>query len=285
MNPETEPSFDAAQLLRDAFIRVCSLNDEAIAKIEHAARVLDISFTEAAISTGFATEEDVAYAIQSLNNALQPVVPKAHPSPALDLKRDPFDGRTERLQTLRTELLLRHDGLTRANMVAMLSPCPQEGRSRLCAELAMSFAQLGHPTLLVDADLRNPSQHLLFNADNELGLSQAIAKRAMPQMTSVEGVPSLSLLTAGSRPLNPLELLSDGHFERLIHEWRHSYEFVVIDTAPVSRFSDGLAVATLVGRVLLLSRANHTPYRDQKEMLRRLTATRANVLGAVISHF
>jgi protein-tyrosine kinase len=285
MNPETEPSFDAAQLLRDAFIRVCSLNDEAIAKIEHAARVLDISFTEAAISTGFATEEDVAYAIQSLNNALQPVVPKAHPSPVLDLKRDPFDGRTERLQTLRTELLLRHDGLTRANMVAMLSPCPQEGRSRLCAELAMSFAQLGHPTLLVDADLRNPSQHVLFNADNELGLSQAIAKRAMPQMTSVEGVPCLSLLTAGSRPLNPLELLSDGHFERLIHEWRHSYEFVVIDTAPVSRFSDGLAVATLVGRVLLLSRADHTPYRDQKEMLRRLTATRANVLGAVISHF
>lgn len=285
MNPEAEPNFDAAQLLREAFIRVCSLNDDAIAKIEHAARVLDISFTEAAISTGFATEEDVAYAIQSLNNALQPLPPKATLSPQLDMRRDPYDPRNERMQRLRTELLLRHDGLTRANMVAMISPCPREGRTRLSAELAISFAQLGHPTLLVDADLRNPSLHKLFSADNEIGLSQAIAKRVMPSMTTVDDLPHLSLLTAGAQPMNPLELLSDGHFERLVHEWRHSYEFVVVDTAPISKYSDGLAVATLVGRVLTLSRAHHTPYREQKEMLRRLSVTRAQILGAVISNF
>ncbi|WP_293369526.1 CpsD/CapB family tyrosine-protein kinase [Nevskia sp.] len=285
MNFTEDQPFDAAELLRQAFIRVCSLDDEAIAKIEHAARVLDISFSEAAISTGFATEEDVAYAVQSLNQVFQPVAPRAKPVPELSLLRDPFDGRNERIQALRTELLLRHDGLSRANMVALLSPCAGEGRSRLSAELAIAFSQLGHPTLLVDADLRNPRQHALFGADNESGLSQAIAKRTIPTTQAVEGLPHLSLLTAGPTPLNPLELLSDGHFERLIREWRHGYEFVVIDTAPVGRYSDGLAVATLAGRVLAISRANRTPYKDQKEMMRRLTVTRAMVLGAVINHF
>lgn len=285
MNQDHAQGFDAAQLLRDAFIRVCSLNDDAIAKIEHAARVLDISFTEAAISTGFATEEDVAYAIQSLNNALQPLPSKARLPPILDLNRNPYDGRAERMQALRTELLLRHDGLSRANMVALISPCPQEGRSRLAAELAVSFAQLGHPTLLVDADLRSPSQHRLFDCENDEGLSQAIARRVLPPMVTIEGLPYLSLLPAGEKAANPLELLSDGHFERLVHEWRHSYEFVVIDTSPIARYSDGLAVSTLVGRVITVARAHRTPYRDQKEMLRRLTVTRARVLGAVVNHF
>lgn len=285
MTPDQDPQVDASQLMRDAFIRVCSLNDEAIAKIEHAARVLDISFSEAAISTGFATEDDVTYAIQSLNQVLQPAPPKARPIAELSLKRDPFDGRTERMQALRTELLLRHDGLSRANMIALISPCAGEGRSRLCAELAMAFAQLGHPTLLVDADLRNPRQHALFQADNESGLSQAIAKRQIPLTQEVEGLPYLSLLTAGPTPLNPLELLSDGYFERLVREWRNSYEFVVIDTAPVSQYSDGFAVATLSGRVLVITRANHTPYKAQREMMRRLAVTRAQMLGAVINHF
>ena len=59
----------------------------------------------------------------------------------------------------------------------------------------------------------------------------------------------------------------------------------MIDTAPIARFSDALAVANLVGRVLVLSRAQHTPYREMQNMLRRLAATRSEILGAVISHF
>lgn len=283
-SPDDEASA-AQELLREALIRVCSLDADAITKIAHASRVLDISFTDAAISTGFATQEDVDYAQNTLSHVLKEQPARARPSTELGIHRDPFDSRNERILALRTELLLRHDGLSRANMVAMISPCSGEGRSRLCADLAMSFAQLGHPTLLVDADLRNPRQHQLFCADNETGLSQAIAKRVMPGMQAVEGLPQMSLLTAGPKAANPLELLSDGHFERMVREWRHSFEFVVVDTPAVSRYSDGLAVATVVGRVLTLTRANHTPYREQKELLRRLSVTRAQVLGAVINHY
>jgi protein-tyrosine kinase len=95
----------------------------------------------------------------------------------------------------------------------------------------------------------------------------------------------MHLLTAGPTPTNPLELLSDGRFEKLVTEWRNAYEFLVLDTPPLSKCADGIAVATLAGRVLLLSRAQHTSYAGTRDMLRRLASTQSRILGAVINHF
>ena len=106
-----------------------------------------------------------------------------------------------------------------------------------------------------------------------------------PYQYRVEGFPQMSLLTAGVIPTNPLELLSSGRFERLLTDWRNNNEFVVIDTPPVTQYADALAVATLTGRVLVISRAEHTSYKDTKEMLRKLATTRAQILGGVINYF
>lgn len=209
----------------------------------------------------------------------------AEPADCLVLAHSPYHPRSEQLRMLRTELLLRHEPNENANVIAVLSPAPGEGRSQLAAELAIAFAQLGRPTLLVDADLRRPQQHMLFNADNSVGLAQAIAREQVPRFQSVKGLPSLFLLTAGPPPPNPLELLSDRCFELMVADWREHFQFVVIDTPPVARYADGLAVATIVGRVLSLSRARYTRYRDTRDMLRRLGATQARILGAVINHF
>lgn len=209
----------------------------------------------------------------------------AEPDNRLLIAHDPYDPRCEKIRALRTELLLRRESADEADIVALLSPCAGEGRSQLAAELAISFAQLGRPTLLVDADLRRPQQHLLFGIDNRKGLSQAIEFGEKPQLHPVRNLPRMSLLTAGGVPANPLELLLSRNFSALVDDWRRNFEFVVVDTAPVTHFSDALAVASLVGRVLALSRAQHTPYKETQDMLRRLTATRSQVLGAVISHF
>ena len=192
---------------------------------------------------------------------------------------------SEKIRLLRTELLLRHEENDAANIFAVLSPCPAEGRSQLAAELAIAFSQLGRPTLLVDADLRHPQQHILFNADNTLGLSQVLEREQAPHFQTVEGLPALLLLTAGPLPSNPLELLSDRRFEIMVSEWQQDFQFVVMDTPPVGRYADGLAVATIIGRVLSLCRAKHTPYKDTLDMMRRLAATRSRILGAVINHF
>jgi protein-tyrosine kinase len=229
-------------------------------------------------------------ALADTGSGANPVLRVAHgktgsPADRLVLAYSPYHPRSEQVRMLRTELLLRHEDDEGANAVAVLSPGAAEGRSQLAAELAIAFAQLGRPTLLVDADLRRPQQHLLFNADNSVGLAQAIAHEQLPRFQSVKGLPSLFLLTAGPPPPNPLELLSDRSFELMVADWRQHFQFVVIDTPPVARYADGLAVATVVGRVLTMSRARHTRYRDTRDMLRRLGATQARILGAVINHF
>lgn len=216
---------------------------------------------------------------------ITPIERIAAPDERLLMAHDPFDPRCEKIRALRTELMMRRDSTDRADIIALLSPCAGEGRSLLAAELAIAFAQTAHPTLLVDADLRHPQQHLLFGTDNRHGLSQAIEHGTKPPLQIVHGLPRMSLLTAGAVPNNPIELLSSSSFASMVDDWRDTFEYVVIDTPPVALFSDGLAIANLVGRVLALSRAQHTPYKDMQDMLRRLTATRSQILGAVISHF
>jgi protein-tyrosine kinase len=207
-------------------------------------------------------------------------------STKLILAHDPHHPRSEQIRSLRTELLmLMNDGGRHARVLALLSPSAKEGRSQLAAETAIAFAQLGRPTLLVDADLRRPGQHLLFGADNGCGLAQALSTREVPPLLTVEGLPKLSIMTAGPKVANPLELLSDGRFERLLADWKREYDFIVIDTPPVSEFADALAVASVAERVLLLSRANVTGLSQMKEMLRRLSTTNSRILGAVISNF
>lgn len=209
----------------------------------------------------------------------------AEPDHRLTAPRDPRDSGGENIRILRTELLMRRESTERADIIALMSPCAGEGRSRLAAELAIAFAQTGGSTLLVDADFRHPRQHLLFGTDNFEGLAQAIDSGAEPRLHAVRGLPRMSLLTSGGVPGNPLELLSSHGFASMIEGWRNNWAFVVIDTAPAGRFADALAVARVVGRVLTLSRAQHTSYKNMQEMLRRLAGTRAQILGAVINHF
>jgi len=210
----------------------------------------------------------------------------ASPDACLLMRHDPYDPRCEAVRALRTELLLRRDSASeRGDIVALLSPCAGEGRSMLAAELAISLSQLCRPTLLVDADFRHPRQHTLFGTDIEPGLAQVLEHGAKPRLHSVQDLPWLSVLTAGAIPHNPLELLSGSRFASVIRDWRGKFEFIVIDTPPVTQFSDGLAVASIVGRVLALSRAHHTPYKNMRDMLLRLTATRSHLLGAVLGHF
>lgn len=215
---------------------------------------------------------------------ITPIEYMVDPNERLGMAHDPYDQRCEKIRALRTELLLRREP-NRADVIALLSPDRGEGRSLLAAELAIAFAQMGRPTLLVDADLRHPRQHMLFGTDNGSGLVQAIQSGTRPQYRRVRGLPRMWLLTAGDVPTNPLELLTSNDFASMIDEWRENYEFVVIDTAPVSHFSDGLVVANLAGRVLAMSRAQHTTYKAMQDMLRRLGSTQSQVLGAVISYF
>ena len=207
------------------------------------------------------------------------------PRDDLTLFHNPQNPRSEAIRALRTRLLLARDDSLERGTVAILSPGPAEGRSRLCAELAIAFAQLGRPTLLIDADLRHPRQHILFGDSNPWGLMQTLRYTEPPRMHGVEEVPELALLTSGGLPTNPLELLSGERFEQLIVAWQREFEFVVIDTPPVTRYSDGLVIAAAARRALVVTRATATSFNDMKEMTRQLAAVSMCVVGAVINNF
>jgi receptor protein-tyrosine kinase len=231
------------------------------------------------------------------DNELRPVEPvrdwrprlwtagRLNPCPELLLTSGPRHPRSEAIRALRTRLLLARDGARHAGMFAVMSPCAGEGRSQLCAELAIAFAQLGRTTLLIDADLRNPRQHRLFGEHNRSGLAQALHRNEAPWIHGISGIAPLALLTSGGVPSNPLELLSASRFEQIVAGCRRDFEFVVIDTPPATRYSDALAIAAVAGRVLIATRARATSFEALSEMVRQLAATPTHVAGAVINRF
>lgn len=262
------------------------LSELSVAKIKSAQRVLSIGFYEAAVRLGFCTEEDLdAFRRKHLSLIHNTRRKTAIPSRLLKLVQDPYSEHSEALRALRTELLLRRESAEVADFITVLSPGSGEGRSCLAAELAILFAQLGKPTLLVDANLRSPAVHHLFGIDNRQGLSDALCSEMAPSLHAVEGLPHLNLLTAGSAHPSPLELLSDGRFDRMVSEWQRSFVFVVVDTPPINKYSDGLAVARITGRVLIVNRAQHTRLDHTRALLRRLSATQSQIVGAVITRF
>jgi len=305
--PEPLEESESDQEISDALVLLYKLPDESIESIWQAQSTLGVDFVEAALHTGLVTQSEIDAAQdwvrrremnegrsiieEALRRSPKPnsvVVwegEKLHPGKELILAHDPYCERSEAIRTLRTELLMRTNGRRGAAMFALLSPCPGEGRSQLAAELALAFAQLGSRTLLVDADMRRPRLHTLFGADNSVGLAQALVDLKSMKVHGIEGVAKMGLLTAGSLPNNPLELLSGGRFERMAVEWRRSYDYVVIDTPPASQYSDALAVASVAGHVLMLGRTNSTPFNALTEMRRKLATTQAWILGAVMNNY
>ena len=207
------------------------------------------------------------------------------PSQNLAIARGIDDQRSEKILALRTELMMRRKSEDDTYMIAMMSPCAGEGRSQLAAELAIAFARLNRSTLLLDADLRNPQQHMLFNAENSNGLSQAIESDGIPDFHGVENLSNLVVVTAGEIPDKPLELLSSQKFGLMIEYIRNNFEYVIIDTPPVTKYSEGLVIANMVRNVLTVTRAKHTSYRSMREMIRRLTITNSHIVGSVLNRF
>ena len=209
------------------------------------------------------------------------------PSPALLYAHDSGSLRSEQLRGLRTELLMRLGTRQGAATFAIIGSRSGEGRSQLCAELALAFAQLAGRTLLVDANMRNPRLDKLFHgASSDTGLSEILLGKinTMP-LHRVIGPQNLALLTAGTSPPNPVDLLSGTQFKRLVADWSRNYNYVLIDTPPVGQYSDGIVIANAAHNAVLVTRLKQTTYAEVTELQRRLDATQAHIVGAVLNDF
>lgn len=197
----------------------------------------------------------------------------------------PFDPRIETFRAVRSQLMLRwFNPEVGLKHLAIVSPHRAEGRSHFAANLAIVFSQLRKKTLLVDADMRHPRQHLLFNLENRAGLSTLLAGRANTEVIEhILPLLDLSVLPAGPVPPNPQELLGRPLFQKLLVGMAKEYDVIILDTPAGNAHADAQTVATLAGGAFMVTRLDHTPISSVKALSDSLMGTGAVLVGAIIN--
>lgn len=208
-------------------------------------------------------------------------------SPSLVAAYEPAHPQVEALRSLRSELMLHWFNEDAAHKsLAVVSEARGEGRSYIAASLAVVLSQLGGRTLVIDADLRNPSQHALFGLENRIGLSAVLSGRAGAE--AVQRVPelgNLSVLPSGVAPPNPQELLARPSFGVLLERLAEHVDFILIDTPPAAESADAQTVAARARAALFVARKNHSRLWRLQAVAESVARTRAAVLGAVLNDF
>lgn len=187
----------------------------------------------------------------------------------------------EEYRTLRTQLSLRW--FNQHKSLLFTSTREGHGNSHVVANLAILFSQLGHKTLLVDANIRRPAQHSLFRLDQAHGLSDLLANNVKEDVIhSVSGFNNLSVLTAGTTAPNPLELLSVKQFWVDVEQ---HYDVILIDTPPALDYTDAQLIASQVGGAVVVARNNETRVADLQKVEALFDIANAETVGVVLKNF
>ncbi len=198
---------------------------------------------------------------------------------------DPRSPVSEAYRTLRTNLeFFSLDEPIRTLVVT--SPGAEEGKSTVLANLAVTLAQGGKQVILVDCDLRRPTQHTLFGLGNATGLTTMMlddAVQADPPLreTSVDG---LRVLTAGPTPPNPAELLGSRRMKEALAALLAQADVLLFDVPPVLAVTDALVLAVQTDGVLLVVRAGGTRREHVQQAKERLERVNARIVGAVLNN-
>ena len=172
-----------------------------------------------------------------------------------------------------------------AKSILITSPGPREGKSTTAANLGVVLAQTGLKTLIVDADLRRPAQHQVFQLANSGGLTDLLTSpeidiEAYLRDTTVD---NLQVLTSGCLPPNPSELLNSQRMQKLLASLNQMVDAVIIDSPPVTAFADARVLSSRVDGVMLVTLASHTRRDLAQQAIASLQQAGANILGAVLN--
>jgi Mrp family chromosome partitioning ATPase len=193
--------------------------------------------------------------------------------------------------------------------LVVTSASATEGKSFVAANLAVTMAQSGYSVILIDADMRRPTQHKVFGLENESGLSALIVgsgkdeaqsggkpgvggaldlfSEATPGDNGLHGqetpVDGLHIITSGPVPPNPADLLASSRMEALIEQLESQADILIFDAPPVLAVIDAVVLATQADGVLLVSEFGRTRYAAVREAANRLRRVDANLLGFVLN--
>ncbi len=193
---------------------------------------------------------------------------------------------SEAFRALRTALLLSQAGRP-PQVILVTSALPREGKTTAAANLAVTLAQLGDRTLLIDADLRKPGigRLLNMNGGKYAGLSSYLAGVSSLDLVTVQhpSVPNLSAIPTGPLPPNPADLLSSHRLADAIAQLRGKFKFIVIDTPPVMAATDAVILSVQADGVLLVVRSGETPKEAFTRTRDLLVSVKCRLLGVVLN--
>ena len=226
----------------------------------------------------------------SAADSMGPSIPTGHVSSgcSITVVNEPRGAYAEAVRALRTGLMLTRGG-SPPKVILVTSSVSGEGKSMLSLNLAALLAQQqGRKVLLVDADLRRPILGTRLNLRTQTGLSSILAAEniehaALSAPLPVEGVPGLDVLPAGPIPPYPAELLGAPQMAEAMRLWRETYDFIVIDGAPVLPVTDSVLLSNLADFTLVVARYKVTERQSLERSCRMLQAHGRQKIGVVLN--
>lgn len=247
-----------------------------------------VRFGEAAVALGLANADDVLWALAQQFHYPYASEGKNSLNAELVVGASPFTVQAEAFRTIRSHLIMKiysDEGPRPA--LSILSPDSGDGKTYFAANLAVAFSQLPGRTLLIDADMRNPRIHELFNLPSRSGgLSSILSGRAASKVIqSVKELPNLFVLPVGPTPPNPLELLERPALGLLLRELKTKFDRIIVDTPAMSLGTDGPVIAAKCGAALVVARQNQSRVPALQELVRTVKMSSAKLVGAIVNEY
>lgn len=258
---------------------------QVAAVLEEQARFSSQRFGEIAVRLGMVSAKDIddALALQFGYTALEP---SSEQLPAKVVAAfNPASPFVEALRGLRSQLMMRwFDGTPGQTALAITSVDRGDGKSFITANLGVVFAQLGENTLIIDADLRHPTQHLNFGLQNKMGLSGVLSLRAgLEEIAQIPHIGNLSVLPSGPLPPNPQELLGRPEFSRLLNELSSVYDVILVDTPSAQQSSDAHVVSQRAGAAIIVGRKDKTKSTEIAQLASIMANSGIQILGTTLN--
>ncbi|MGB7070314.1 MAG: polysaccharide biosynthesis tyrosine autokinase [Pyrinomonadaceae bacterium] len=209
------------------------------------------------------------------------------PHSSLLISDDPRSSLAEAFRQLRTSILLSTAGHAPKSLL-ITSSLPGEGKTTTATNTAISLAQTGAKVLIIDADMRRPRLHSVFDMNNGEGLSTLLSsefdEREIESVIKYDEASKLHILSAGPVPPNPAELIGSEQMAKLLKLFQSKYTHVVVDSPPIASFTDGVLIASLVDGVILVVHAGKSSRQIVRRSRQQLQEIGAKIFGVVLNN-
>lgn len=209
---------------------------------------------------------------------------KLRKSKSIDKSKDVISGESkfaivEGYKIARTNLVFSM-AANENNVVVFTSWSKGEGKSTTTANLAISFSKMGKKVLLVDCDLRRPNVHDLMKLKNDAGISEVIGRfKTFDETVNRDVLPCLDVMTAGSIPPNPSELIASTYFDSLLNELKNLYDYIIIDSPPIGIVTDALLLKEHIAGYVVVVREKVTTHGDIEKTIRSIKLADSKIIG------